>query len=117
MDPDAVLAKGTGSPVWEKMKFNLAALLDKALQVSPAGPRTGLAPRHKFEFYAPLVDGMADAIAACSEMPEIQPVLILAETAIALRKIDCDLRGAAPDFVPGSDDDIPEAAPPAEEIG
>merc|ERR1719487_1249596 len=117
MDPDAVLAKGTGSPVWEKMKFNLAALLDKALQVSPAGPRTGLAPRAKLEFYAPLVDGMADAIAACSEMPEIQPVLLLADTAVALRTLDCDLRGAAPDYVQGSDDDIPEAPPAPEGEG
>jgi hypothetical protein len=113
MEPTAVLAQGTGTPVWEKMKFSLAALLDKALTVEPTGPRTGLAPRAKLEFYTPLVEGLADEIAACAEMPEIQPVLLLAETAVALRTIDCKLRAAAEDFVPGSDDDIPEA-PPAE---
>jgi hypothetical protein len=116
-DPSTVLAQGTGSPVWEKMKFNLAALLDKALSATPTGPRTGLAPRAKLEFYAPLVDGMADAIAACSEMPEIQPVLILADTAVALRTMDCKVRAASADFVPGSDDDIPEAPPAAEGEG
>jgi hypothetical protein len=115
MDPTAVLAQGTGTPVWEKMKFNLAAILDKALSVTPAGPRTGLAPRHKLEFYAPLVEGLADEIAACSEMPEIQPVLILAETAVKLRISDCEVRKVRGDFVPGSDDDIPEAPPAAEE--
>merc|ERR1719335_1039443 len=113
-DPTTVLAQGTGTPVWEKMKFNLAALLDCALQAAPTGPRTGLAPRAKLEFYELLVDGMAEAIAACSEMPEIQPVLLLAETAVALRSMDCKVRAASPDFVPGSDDDIPEAPPAAE---
>merc|ERR1719218_245101 len=101
MDPNAVLAQGTGSPVWEKMKFNLAALLDAALQATPTGPRTGLAPRAKLEFYAPLVEGLADAIATCSEMPELQPVLLLADTAVALRTLDCKIRGAAEDYVPG----------------
>merc|ERR550537_1986204 len=96
------------------MKFTLAALLDKALSAEPTGPRTGLAPRHKLEFYAPLVEGMADAIAACSEMPEIQPVLLLAETAVELRKMECKVRAASADYVPGSDDDIPEA-PPADD--
>jgi hypothetical protein len=115
-DPTTVVAQGTGTPVWEKMKFNLSALLDKALSVTPTGPRTGLAPRHKLEFYATLVDGMADAIATCSEMPEIQPVLLLADAAVALRTIDCKVRGTPPNFVPGSDDDIPEAPPAEEEV-
>jgi hypothetical protein len=115
-DPATVLAQGTGTPVWEKMKFNLAALLDAALAATVTGPRTGLATRSKLEFYAPLVEGMADAIAACSEMPEIQPVLLLADTAVALRTIDCKLRAASPDFVLGSDDDIPDPPPAEEEI-
>jgi hypothetical protein len=114
MDPTAVLAQGTGSPVWEKMKFNLAALLDSALQATPTGPRTGLAPRAKLEFYAPLVEGMGDAIAACAEIPEIQPVLLLADTAVALRTLDCKIRAASPDYVQGTDDDIPEAPPAVE---
>jgi hypothetical protein len=113
-DPTTVLAQGTGSPVWEKMKFNLAALLDCALQATPTGPRTGLAPRLKLEFYAPLVEGMADAIAACSEMPEIQPVLILAETAVALRKQDIKVRSLMGDFDPASDEDF-VPAPAGEE--
>jgi len=114
MDPAAVVAQGTGTPVWEKMKFNLAALLDAGLAATPTGPRTGLAKRAKLEFYAPLVEGMADAIARCSEMPEIQPVLLLADTAVALRGLDCKVRAASADYVPGSDDDIPEA-PPADD--
>merc|ERR1719218_507436 len=90
----------TGTPVWEKMKFNLAALLDAGLAATPTGPRTGLAKRAKLEFYAPLVDGMADAAARCAEMPEIQPVLLLAEAAVSLRAVDCKVRAASADYVP-----------------
>merc|ERR1719262_111028 len=106
-DPATVLAQGTGTPVWEKMKFNLAALLDTALGATPTGPRAGLAPRSKLEFYAALegddvpaskfVQEMADATAAeapLAGVPEIHPVLKLAETAVALRIADCKVRAA-----------------------
>ena len=86
-------------------RFNLAALLDKALQMTPTGPRAGLAPRSKLEFYAALegddvpaskfVQEMADATAAeapLAGVPEIHPVLKLAETVVALRVADCKVR-------------------------
>jgi hypothetical protein len=114
-EPTTVLAQGTGTPVWEKMKFNLAALLDKALQMTPTGPRTGLAPRSKLEFYAALegdevlaskfVQEMADASGAeapLAGVPEIHPVLKLAETAVALRIADCKVRAVAADFDPAT---------------
>jgi hypothetical protein len=119
-EPTTVLAQGTGTPVWEKMKFNLAALLDKALQMTPTGARTGLAPRLKLEFYAALegeevlaskfVQEMADASAAeapLAGVPEIHPVLKLAETVVALRIADCKVRAAlaGADFDPATDED------------
>merc|ERR1719324_1232876 len=119
-EPTTVLAQGTGTPVWEKMKFKLAALLDKALQMTPTGPRAGLAPRSKLEFYAALegddvpaskfVQEMADATAAeapLAGVPEIHPVLKLAETAVALRIADCKVRAAlaGADFDPATDED------------
>merc|ERR1719160_327702 len=117
-EPTTVLAQGTGTPVWEKMKFNLAALLDKALQMTPTGARTGLAPRSKLEFYAALegddvlaskfVQEMADAAAAeapLAGVPEIHPVLKLAEMVVALRIADCKVRAMAADFDPATDED------------
>merc|ERR1719263_1949815 len=102
------------------MKFSIAALLDKVLAMTPTGARTfEKAPRLKLEFYATLVEGMADAAAALDSVPEIHPVLLLAETAVALRTADCKVRAAAADFDPASCDDAAQfyTPPVAEDAG
>jgi hypothetical protein len=111
MPPTTVLTQGTGTPVWERIKQNIPSILEAVTAAEPTGPRTGMAPRNKLDFYKPLSDSVLGSIEGLAESPELQPLLLFVTTAINLRDADCKVRSTKPDAAP--DDDV-EFVPPAE---
>jgi hypothetical protein len=112
MEPTTVLAQGTGTPVWEKIKLKIPEILEAVKNTTPTGPRTGLKPRNKLEFYKPLSDKASASIGDLQQSPELQPLLHFVTTAIKLRDADCKVRSAIEGAEP--DDDMEFAPPPPE---